>query len=100
MVDETNIHLHVIASIYNKRFLNHVHFCYSDGESHNSCRELPNYCADVLQNTKQGNLYGANVSRLFHYVAKNSEREAQGIKAVEVSSNGKSTVVHHWSRHN
>ena len=95
------VHLHVISTpfICRKGFFGHVHFSDCDGESQNSCRELPNYYANVLQNAKQGNLDGANVFGLFHDVTKDSEGEAHGVKAIEIASNDKSSVVFHRSRH-
>ena len=40
---------------------------------------------------------GANILLLFHNLAKSSESKAQGVKAVQVASNNKGSVVCDWS---
>ena len=75
------LHFMSVTLIRNKRFLRHVNLCYSHGECHSYCHELPKYCANVFKNGEQGNLDGANIFRLFHHVTKSSESETKGIKS-------------------
>ena len=82
-----------ITPIRNKRFLGHVDLCDSHREGHNNCHELPNYCANVFENSEQGDLNGANLFRLFHHMTKSSDSQAKGIEAVEITSDDKSSVV-------
>ena len=96
-----NLHLRVLSTTFigKKRFLGHVDFCHSDGESQQNCRKLSKYYLNFLEDAKQGDLNGTNEFRLFHHVAKCSERETQGIKAIEIPNQGKSSVVRYWRGH-
>ena len=92
---ETLKHLRFISitPTCNKRFLGHVNLCYSHGEGYNNRHELPNYCTNIFENGEQGDLDDANIFRLFHRVTKSSESETKGVKAVEITSDDKSSVV-------
>ena len=82
-----------ITPIRNKRFLGQINLCYSHGKGHNNRHKLPKYCANVFENGEQGNLDSANLFRLLHHVTKSSKRKAKCIEAVEITSDGKNSVV-------
>ena len=79
--------------IGNKRSLGHINLRNSGGECQDYRKKLPQYCSNVSKDAKQGDLDGANIFLLFHHLPKSSESETQSVKAVQVASNNKGSVV-------
>ena len=93
-------HFVSISCIDNKVLFCYVHFSYRDGEGADCCCKLPQNRTDVSKDGKEGNLGGANFTRLLNQVTKNSAREDQCIDAVQVISDDKNSVVCYGFRHN